>query len=593
MEAYLSPPAMNDERSAALARRLTLLALAGALGLTAAPASAQRLGAFAGTAADTPGPEADGLEAPSYLTPLVGPGTDNAWDIAVDATGNAYIAGMSDSRGDFDAVVVKLDPNGAIAYVAWIGGSALDQASKIAVDADGSAYIAGYTFSSDFPTTAGAYDETFNGGGIDAFVAKLSPDGSQIEYATFLGGSADDFGGGIAVDAAGQALVTGYTESSDFPTTLGALDRTHNGSADVIVARLNPAGSALSYSSFIGGREVEIGYDVALGPAGETYLTGQVASPGFPVTPGVVGPFFNGGVADAFVLKLSATGALAYSTFLGGEQFDDAKGIAVDAQGNAVVTGRTDSFEFPTTAGAFSEFYSGGRDVFVTRLSPGGTAFVYSTYVGGGGEEESGGIVLGPDGAALVAGWTFSPDFPVSIDAFDTTWNGDYDAFLLALDGAGSSLDYGTFLGTAGTDYGRGIGTDESANAYLAGYSGFGNVNAFGLKLDLPLASDRFTGMEEAAAGSAAENPAVALGPALPNPFSSRAALAFTLPEPSRVRLAVYDVLGREVVVLVDGPQEAGTHGVTLDGSRLPAGTYFVRLEAGVAVETRSAILMR
>lgn len=558
--------------------------------------------------------EADGSGGLAYLTRLTGPGTDNAWDMAVDAAGNVYIAGMSDSAGlegaasthhlsgggGFDAVVVKLNPNGRIAYVARIGGSALDQASKIAVDAAGNAYIAGYTFSTDFPTTAGAYDETFNGGGIDAFVAKLSPDGSQLEYATFLGGSADDFGGGIAVDATGQAFVTGYTESSDFPTTLGAFDRTHNGSADVIVVRLNAAGSAVSYSSFIGGREVEIGYDVALGPAGEAYLTGQVASPGFPITPGVVGPFFNGGVADAFVLKLSATtGALVYSTFLGGEEFDDAKGIAVDAQGNAFVTGRTESFEFPTTPGAFQESYIGGRDVFVSRLSPAGTAFVYSTYVGGGGEEESGGIALGPDGGALVAGWTFSPDFPVSSDAFDTTWNGDYDAFLFALDGTGSSLDYGTFLGTASTDYGRGIGTDGGTNAYIAGYSGFENVNAFGLKLNLPRASNRLTEVNEEAAGSASASPseaappAVALGPTRPDPFSSQAALGFALSEPSRVRLAVYDLLGHEVAVLVDGEREAGRHDVVLDGARLPSGTYLVRLDAGGTVHTRRVTLVR
>ncbi|HYE95992.1 MAG TPA: SBBP repeat-containing protein, partial [Rubricoccaceae bacterium] len=328
---------MNTARS--ITPVLLLASLAVAFLLTAVSASAQRYEHH----------EAAGSGGLVYSTPLAGPGTDYAWDIAVDAQGNAYIAGMSDSDslesiptentyrfgsgGGFDAVVVKLDQQGHVVYVAWIGGGALDQASRVAVGADGSAYIAGYTFSADFPVTAGAYDGTFNGGDIDAFVAKLSPDGSQLTYATFLGGGSDDFGGGLAVDGAGSAFVTGYTESADFPTTPGAYDPTYNGSSDVIAVRLNPAGSALAYASFIGSSGGEIGYDVAIGASGEVYLTGQANSPGFPTTPGVVGPAYGGGPGDAFVLKLSSTGGLAYSTYVGGDQFDDAKGVVVDAQG--------------------------------------------------------------------------------------------------------------------------------------------------------------------------------------------------------------------------------------------------------------------
>jgi len=207
-----------------------------------------------------------------YFTRLAGPGTEYAWDIAVDGAGNSYIAGMTDSAGlagvanvhivspggGFDAFVIKLTADGTMAYATRIGGSLLDQASRIAVDAAGNATIAGYTFSSDFPTTPGAYDRTYNGGDIDSFVARLSPDGTQLAYSTFLGGDSDDYGGGITVDAAGQAFVTGYTESRNFPTSPGAFDATHNGVSDVFVVRLDATGATLVYSTFVGGSGIEI-----------------------------------------------------------------------------------------------------------------------------------------------------------------------------------------------------------------------------------------------------------------------------------------------------------------------------------------------
>lgn len=435
-----------------------------------------------------------------YLARLAGPGTENAWDLAVDSAGNAYIAGMTDSfglaglpgilelsrGGSFDAFVVKLEPDGSFAYAVLFGGSGLDQASKIAVDPLGSAYVAGYTSSSDFPTTPGAYDRSYNGGGIDAFVAKLSPDGSELAYSTFLGGNADDYGASIAVDDDGHAFFTGYTESPNFPATPGAFDTSHNGINDVVVAKLNPDGSDLVYSSFAGGNGIDIGYDIAVDMSGRACVTGQTMSLNFPTTQDAFRPDYNGGSADAFVLALDQGGqALVYGTYLGGNQFDDAKGIAVNAAGEALVAGRTESFNFPTTQGAFDRSYNGGRDSFVTKLAADGAALVHSTFVGGGGEEESGAIALGPYGTAFVAGWTFSSDFPITGGAFDPTHNGDYDAFLIVLGPAGGRLLYASFLGTPLTDYGRGIGTDPAGHAYLAGYSGFENVDAFAVKLDL------------------------------------------------------------------------------------------------------------
>lgn len=249
---------------------------------------------------------------------------------------------------------------------------------------------------------------------------------------------------------------------------------------------MDTTGTTLVYSTFVGGSGIEIGYDIAVDPGGHAYLTGQTTSSGFPTTPGSFSPIYNGGQADAFVVKFAPdAGALDYSTYLGGDQFDDARGIAIDAEGNAFVAGRTDSLNFPTTDAAYDEGYNGGRDAFVTKLTADGAGLGYSTYVGGTAEEESGGIALGPGSLAFVTGWTISTDFPTTPDAYDLTQNGDYDAFALALSTSGSRLSYSTFVGTPKTDYGRGIVADGSGNAYVAGYTGSVNVNAFGLKLGL------------------------------------------------------------------------------------------------------------
>jgi hypothetical protein len=425
-----------------------------------------------------------------YFRRLGGLGTDNAWDMAVDAAGNAWIAGSSDSRshglGDFDAFVVKLRPDGSVAWTRLLGGSSHDQASKVALDASGNAYIAGYTFSSDFQTTPGAFDESYNGGAIDAFAAKLGPDGALV-YSTFLGGSSDDFGGGVTVDASGRAFITGYTESSDFPTTIGAFDTTLSGPTDIVVVALDPAGASQVYSTFVGGRGIEIGYDIAVDAAGSAVLTGQTSSGDFPTTPGGYQEAYGEGQADAFVVRVTPSGGeLAYATYLGGTEFDDARGLALDSDGAAWVVGRTESFDYPTTVGAYDRSYNGGRDAFVSKLSGDGATLLRSTFVGGGGEEESGAVVLAPSGGVFVSGWTFSNDFPTSPQALDSSSNGNYDVFVIALDSALGQLDYATYLGSIHADYGRGIGTDAAGNAFACGYSGFENIDSFALKISIP-----------------------------------------------------------------------------------------------------------
>jgi hypothetical protein len=327
-----------------------------------------------------------------YSTFLGGTGSDAGAGIAVDRRGSAYVTGFTNSAdlpdtpgafpttpgafdrtldGNSDAFVTKLNASGsALVYSTFLGGTGADDGEDIAVDASGSAYVVGDTFSGDFPTTQGAFDTTFNGGIVDAFVTKLNASGSALVYSTFLGGANQDEGNGIAVQE-GRAYVTGNTQSTDFPTTQGAFDRTQNGSEDAYVTKLNAAGSALVYSTFLGGTSFDQGIDIAVNARGRAYVTGDTGSANYPTTQGAFDTTFNGGAQDAFVTKLNASGsALAYSTFLGGTDSDGGAGIAV-REGRAYVTGGTRSSDYPTTPGAFDTSYNGNSDAFVTKLPTG------------------------------------------------------------------------------------------------------------------------------------------------------------------------------------------------------------------------------
>jgi hypothetical protein len=304
--------------------------------------------------------------------------------IAVDGAGSAYVTGETQSDdfpttpGAFDtsldgywsdAFVAKLNPAGSgLAYATFLGGSDTDIGFGIAVDGADSAYVTGRTFSSNFPTTPGAFDVSFNGFN-DAFVLKLNPAGSGLAYATFLGGSssntgAADYGAAIAVDGAGSAYVTGETASSDFPTTPGAFDPSYNGA---FVAKFNPTGSGLVYATFLGGGGTDRGYAITVDGAGSAYVTGETSSSNFPTTPRALDTSLNGSY-DAFVAKLNPAGSgLAYATFLGGNSYDYGYAIAVDGAGSAYVAGDTRSSDFPTTSGAFDPSYN-DVDAFVAKL---------------------------------------------------------------------------------------------------------------------------------------------------------------------------------------------------------------------------------
>jgi hypothetical protein len=351
--------------------------------------------------------------------------------------------------GSFGFAVGAYDPryplviDPGLDYSTFLGGAGTDRGEGIAVR-EGRAYVTGNTESADYPTTPGAFDTSFNGSGggtADAFVTKLNASGSALVYSTFLGGTSGESGSGIAVDGEGRAYVTGSTFSVDFPTTPAALDTTFNGVFDAFVTKLNASGSALVYSTFLGGTFGDQGEAIAV-REGKAYVTGftdfPTTSSDFPTTPGAFDTSFNSGTRDSFVTKLNTSGsALAYSTFLGGTTGGDAgHGIAV-RDGKAYVTGRTSSADYPTTAGAFDTSFNGGRtDAFVTKLNASGSALAYSTFLGGTSSEnvdEGGDIAVDGMGRAYVTGYTDSADYPTTTDAFDTTYNGGTDAFVTKL----------------------------------------------------------------------------------------------------------------------------------------------------------------
>ena len=293
-----------------------------------------------------------------------------------------------------------------------------------------------------------------------------------LVYSTYLGGFGADGGFAVAVDATGSAYVTGETPSSNFPTTTGAFDTTVNGGSDAFVTKLDPSGSALIYSTYLGGGALDRGLGIALDTVGNAHVTGLTFSTSFPTTPGAVDTTL-GGNFDAFVTKLDATGAtLVYSTYLGGSGDDAGFGIAVDAAHNAHITGLTRSADLPTTAGAFDTTFSGFEDAFVMKLNPTGSAPpVYSTYLGGSsGQNRGHAIAVDVAGSAYVTGMTSSTAFPTTPGAFDPTHNGGFlDAFVTKLDASGSTLVYSTYLGGGGSDEGKGIDVSAAGEAYVTG----------------------------------------------------------------------------------------------------------------------------
>jgi len=377
--------------------------------------------------------------------------------------------------GAYDrAQPLTLDPT--LTYSTYLGGSDADEATGIAVDSAGNVYLTGYTYSTNFPLS-NAYQGSM-GGAFDVFVTKLSADGSSLIYSTYLGGSGTESGAAIAVDGAGNATITGYTYSTNFPIQ-NALQATNAGAPDGFLTKLNPAGSGLVFSTYLGGSSGDYGTGVALSPTGDVYLSGYTQSTNFPVA----NPFrpANAGATDAFVTRFNAAGSgLVYSTYLGGSGDDQALGVAVDNVGNVYISGYTQSANFPLN-NAYQPTYGGGTyDAFVSVLNTPGAALIYSTYLGGSSLDRAAAIRVDGSGNAYVTGYTQSANFPTQA-AFQPGNAGATDAFLTKFNAIGSGLIYSTYLGGNYDDCTVGIAADGAGDLYTAGYTASTNfpvVNA-------------------------------------------------------------------------------------------------------------------
>jgi hypothetical protein len=384
--------------------------------------------------------DGDGLV---YSTYLGGSSVDYGHSIAVDASGSAYITGFvwstnyptvnayQAAANGQDAVVTKLSSNGgSLVYSTYLGGGSSEEGGGITVDSSGCAYVTGYTTSTDFPTLGPIMTDPGDGKS-DAFVTKFAAAGNLLVYSTYLGGSGTDIASGIAVDGAGCAYITGNTNSTDFPLQ-NAYDSSGDSLlGDAFVAKLSAAGSTLGFSTYLGGSKQDLGNGIAVDPAGCAYVVGDTSSTNFPVVNGFMSdPGDN--YKDAFVTKFSAGGSsLVYSTYLGGNHYDYGRGIGLDGEGHAYVTGETYSTDFPTKNHYMTDPGDGDGDVYVTKLGWSGSSLVFSTYIGGADDDKSKGIAVHNVGCCYITGETDSTDYP-TVGPYQTD-QGSTDAFVTKL----------------------------------------------------------------------------------------------------------------------------------------------------------------
>ena len=419
--------------------------------------------------------------------------------------------------GKYDAGrELVIDPT--LTYSTYLGGTTEDYATAVTADASGDTYVTGVATSTNFPVTSGAFQTTNKEQSTsrsNAFVTKINAAGTALVYSTYLGGTADgcsnntntltqgDYGSAIAVDASGDAYITGSACQNDFPVTKGAFQTTFSTDAasNAFVTKLNATGSALVYSTYLGGSgdfySGDFGNGIAVDASGDAYVTGQTSSGNFPVSKGAYQTTRpnSAGRNSAFVTKMNATGtALVYSTYLGGSGSagsspgDSGQGIKINASGNAYVTGYTYSKDFPVSSSAYQKtnkaFVNGGSNAFVTEMNTTGTALVFSTYLGGSAAPEAeqdgaSGIALDSAGNVYIAGGTHSTDFPVSSAAYKKTFpagSGEGTGFISKLNATGSALTYSTFLGGSGEepcggDRINGLALDSEDEALVTGFA--------------------------------------------------------------------------------------------------------------------------
>jgi hypothetical protein len=405
--------------------------------------------------------------------------------------------------GPYDpSATLVIDP--VLELSTFAGGDRLDTARAVAVAPDGSVLVAGTSESNDFPTTGGSFQPDYAGANDefergDAFVMKLEPGGADLVWATYLGGKDPDAASGVALGPSGDVFVSGSTWSKDFPVTPGAFqtERAKN-YYDAFVARLGPDGDTLVYATFLGGKDPDSAAAIAVDADGNATVAGNTYSKDFPVTAGAF-QSERDGRQDAFVSRLAPGGdALLWSSYLGGEEFEFGTGVALGADGSAVVVGGTSSNQFPVTGGALQPKYASDGDGFVSRVSNDGGMLLWSTFLGGKdgnpfAYDFASGVALDAYESVYVVGETLSRDLPVTPDAFDVECgkNDDcqfLDAFAAKLSADGCAVLYGTYLGDSDSDAARGVAVDARGHAHVTGYS---------YDKDFPVTGDAFQDEKE------------------------------------------------------------------------------------------------
>lgn len=422
-----------------------------------------------------------------FSTYLGGSSIEYGYDVDIDASGYAIIGGITSSPnfpttsgafqlsapGGYDLFVSKFNSiASSLTFSTYIGGWSTDYLNALKVDANGNCYITGYTSTGNYPVTTGAYDVSFNGGSFDAFVTKLNATGTALIYSTYIGGTNLDYATNIDVDASNNAYICGYTMSNTYPTSSGAFQTAFQaGTYDGFVTKINPLGTALVYSTFLGGSSADYCNGIDADAGGFAYITGYTQSANFPRSAGCFQSVLSGG-QDAFVTKLNVAGSsLSYSTLLGGNNMDKGSAVAVDGSGLAAVTGSTYSTNFATISGAYQTASSGSGDGFVSKINSAGTALINSTLIGGNSTEEPNRIAIDKNSNILISGYTGSTNFPSSFCAYQTSSAGSYDIFVTAFNPTLSSLLYSSCIGGNSIDYGYGLAVNSNSEVYASGYT--------------------------------------------------------------------------------------------------------------------------
>ena len=554
----------------------------------------------------------------AYSTYLGGSGGEVANGIAVDASGNAYIAGDTlspdfpttsgaydrtcgtDGKCDLnsdgyvrDAFVTKLNSSGtALVYSTYLGGSDYDSARGVAVDGSGNAVVVGETLSTDFATSTLGPAASGNNTGA-AFAVKLNSTGSGLVYARRFGGAVCSDGAGasgVKADSSGNAYVVGETDCSDFSTTSGAFQPTYAGApsgtgGDAFVAKINPSGTAFVWASYLGGTMRDVAWDLALDSSNNVYVTGYTSSTDFPVSSTAFQKTLpstaSSGATSTFVTKVNASGSsLGYSTYLGGSFQDIGNGIAVVGD-NAVVTGTAQSSNFPTTSGVVQRTLKGLSDAFVTRLNSTGSGLVYSTLLGGSGDDWATGVAVNSSGNAYVIGTTYSTDFPNTVYGFQRVRldnNQFSDDFVTEFTPDGKALAYSSYLGGSSYEEDQNfsrITIDANRNVYAAGKTE---------SSDFPTTPTAYKTTNNGTYDAWAVKivPLCGLGTTSPSITICKPAANATVASPVEIMTGTFDLTPVWVTqVYVDGkkvyeqhlssldvklPMSAGTHRVTVQG---------------------------